>query len=206
VIRAAFVIVLVALGCSSRSEDLAPSRDAIPEPTRNAPACSDATPTASTITIAPREEPGARLTLSGRVLDAAGEPVSGVRIYAYHTDTSGVYSNDPSGASPPRLCGVLMSDEDGHYSIYTIRPGPYPSGGNPAHVHFELSGAGIDELVTEVFFEGERFLDVNTLRARMPSADISDARTSIVRPLVDDGNGGYLCDRDFVVRRTSNGR
>jgi protocatechuate 3,4-dioxygenase beta subunit len=204
VIRAALVFALVALACTPRSDDARPSGSALPQRTTAASPCSDAAPTSSSITIASGEEPGARLTLSGRVLDTKGEPVAGVRIYAYHTDTSGIYSNDPSGESAPRLCGVLRSDDDGRFAIYTIKPGPYPSGGNPSHVHFELSGAGIEELVTEVFFEGDRYLDIEMLRSRMPSADVSGSRASMVRPAVSDGSGGYLCERDFIVRRIPN--
>ena len=57
--------------------------------------------------------------------------------------------------------GALLTDDNGHYSFKTIKPGPYPWGNHhnawrPAHIHFSLFGAGIlSRLVTQMYFPGD---------------------------------------------------
>lgn len=94
--------------------------------------------------MAPDSEPGTRLVVSGRIYDATGtKPLKGVRLYAYHTDATGVY-NKPS-AKEPRLKATVATDAEGRFELRTIRPGSYPGGGNPAHIHFEAEGAGYEK-------------------------------------------------------------
>lgn len=91
--------------------------------------------------MATDKEPGTRLIVSGQVFDPSGtKPVPGVKVYAYHTDATGVY-NKPD-AREPRLKATIVTDAEGRFELRTIRPGSYPGGGGPAHIHFELSGAG----------------------------------------------------------------
>lgn len=107
--------------------------------------------------IAPRDEKGERMVLSGRVLDAQGEPRAKVIVYAYHTDAGGIYprpAKSLGGAADRhgRLRGWALSDADGRYSFETIRPAPYPGGSAPAHVHMHVIERGcatyyIDEIL-----------------------------------------------------------
>jgi protocatechuate 3,4-dioxygenase beta subunit len=95
----------------------------------------------SHLVIAPPGEPGVRIVVSGRVLDASGRPVPHVGIRAYHTDARGLYRADNtmySDTAPPRLQGTLRTADDGSYVIQTIRPAPYPNRSTAAHIHFEL--------------------------------------------------------------------
>jgi protocatechuate 3,4-dioxygenase beta subunit len=66
-----------------------------------------------------------------------------VRVYAYHTDATGVY-NRP-GIKEPRLKATVVTDAEGRFELRTIRPGAYPGSSGPAHIHFEVSGAGYDK-------------------------------------------------------------
>lgn len=96
----------------------------------------------SIATFAAANEPGTRLIVSGQVWDHTGaRPVAGVKLDAYHTDASGLYN--PRGTNgDARLKGTVVTDAEGRFEWRTIRPMPYPGGGNPAHIHIQASGGG----------------------------------------------------------------
>jgi protocatechuate 3,4-dioxygenase beta subunit len=114
-----------------------------------------------TATLAPAGEPGEPMVLGITVEDAAGKPAAGALIYAYHTDANGDYG--PSGNQDPRLFGYARTGKDGKVSLRTIRPGPYPRGGVPAHVHVEIEAGGAPVLHDECWFAGDRFLRPDVL-------------------------------------------
>jgi len=98
-------------------------------------------PTGPLATLAPPSEPGTRLIVKGQVFDPSGtRPVAGVIVYAYHTDARGHYNK--LGIREPRLKGWVQTDAQGKFELHTIRPGAYPGRTDPAHIHFEVWGAG----------------------------------------------------------------
>jgi protocatechuate 3,4-dioxygenase beta subunit len=89
--------------------------------------------------IAPAAEPGTPLVIRGRVFGPDGKTAAaGAVVFAYHTDGGGLYSPPGSPAHTWRLRGWAAADADGRFEFQTIRPGPYPAGRIPAHVHFTL--------------------------------------------------------------------
>ncbi|RDZ27181.1 hypothetical protein [Lysobacter silvisoli] len=97
--------------------------------------------------IAPKSEPGAPMVVVGRVLDAAGRPRAGVVVYAYQTNSQGVYPQSPSVRDPEtRRQGTLRawvrSDAAGRYAFDTIRPGSYPGEDVPEHIHMHVIEPG----------------------------------------------------------------
>jgi protocatechuate 3,4-dioxygenase beta subunit len=97
--------------------------------------------------IAPEAEPGTALVVHGRAFAADGQkPLAGAIVFAYHTDRDGLYDRRGAPAHSWRLKGWTKTGEDGRFEFRTIRPGPYPGGKNPAHIHFALFTA-----------EGERY-------------------------------------------------
>ena len=91
------------------------------------------------ISIVDVDEPGPRLTVEGRVVDATtGEPVAGARIVVYQTDQTGTYQPaDPNDESTARIRGEVTTDSDGAFGFDTVQPGEYPDQpvGN-RHIHF----------------------------------------------------------------------
>lgn len=58
----------------------------------------------ATVTVAPTNEPGDRLIVTGQVIDTEGHPVRGASIWVYHTDAKRLYALDGSqGGTNPRL-------------------------------------------------------------------------------------------------------
>ncbi|HEY6138642.1 MAG TPA: hypothetical protein VI670_12860 [Thermoanaerobaculia bacterium] len=94
---------------------------------------------AAVLHIAPANEPGQRLLLTGRVFGADGRPRAGVEMRVWHTDARGLY-HAGSGDAPPRLQGTTRTAADGSYAIDTIKPGLYPGATHGAHMHFSIDG------------------------------------------------------------------
>lgn len=149
--------------------------------------------------IAPTDEPGERLRIEGTVRDAAGQPVPGVIVYAYHTDARGLYPRPATAVGPAadrhgRLRGFARTGADGGYAFDTIRPAAYPGGAVPQHVHFHVIEPGrctywIDDLV----FDDDPLLGpaqrAEMLRGRGGAGLASPRRA----------DGGWIARRDIVL-------
>ena len=150
--------------------------------------------------IATTSEPGQPLVVSGTVYAPDGEePVAGVTVYAYQTDVTGLYRR-PGAGGPPRLRAWVKTDGQGRFELRTIRPGPYPNGTIPAHIHFRLFGAGfprqwVDEL---------RFDDDPLVTPAMKAASARGGRFGNVRPIVLDPDGVWRSDVSIRLRAHSN--
>jgi protocatechuate 3,4-dioxygenase beta subunit len=126
------------------------SAQAVHEAPANAPATGRMTPA---------NEPGQPITVSGVVVGPDNAPIAGASIYVYQTDREGYYGVKPqSDNRNPRLKLFLRTDARGAYSFETIKPGSYPNGGVPAHIHFEVTAAGRAPNVFEIVFTGDPFI------------------------------------------------
>jgi protocatechuate 3,4-dioxygenase, beta subunit len=153
----------------------------------------------STSMIAGPSEPGERLLVSGQVLAPDGvTPAPGVTIYAYQTDATGQYHND--GNRIARLHGWARTDATGHFEFRTIRPGPYPSGSIPAHIHFHAWGAGYPLQWTEdLKFADDPLLSTRDITASQALGDF--ANISAVRRAAD---GAWHCTIRFRLSKQTN--
>ena len=150
--------------------------------------CQPAANPATSVTLAAKGERGTPLMISGVVRDDRGAPIAGAFVRAFHADAAGIYT--PLDDRRPRLCGVVRTDAAGRYRVVTIKPGSYPNTREPAHVHFEIWGAGFDVQRALLQFEGDPFLT-------------RPIRAGVIRPLSRDGDGTLRCQRDFSVTRRS---
>lgn len=125
--------------------------------------------------VASAAEPGKRLIVQGTVSNCKG-PVKGAIVDVWHATADGCYSiNQKCGVIPGnpdefRLRGQVRTDDKGRYEFLTIKPPPYDTGrGNfrPAHIHYKVSvpgatGSGKDELITQLYFAGEKYNDTDS--------------------------------------------
>lgn len=93
--------------------------------------------------IAPQNEPGQSMTVTGRILGPDGKPRPGVIVYAYQTNARGIYPPPPKpkGRASDRhglLRDWAIAGPDGRYTFETIRPGSYPTRDAPAHIHMHV--------------------------------------------------------------------
>ncbi|HJR75011.1 MAG TPA: protocatechuate 3,4-dioxygenase subunit beta [Luteimonas sp.] len=109
---------------------------------------------------------GQVIEVAGRVLNAHGQPLPGVRIEIWQANTHGRYTHPSDTRDAPldpnfEGYAVLASDSEGRYRFRTIKPGPYPDSSGrmrPSHIHFDVSGK-INRTVTQLYFAGDPFLD-----------------------------------------------
>ena len=142
---------------------------------------SGAAPDSSVLVLAEPSEPGTRLVVAGKLLRPDGRPAGTRRVGVYHTDAKGEYGVHANRRTfPPardaRLSGLLVTDPQGRFEIRTIRPGHYPGGGTPQHIHFIVAGENLELL----------FADDPLLKNRSRTGE---AEGTTVRPVTTDANG-----------------
>lgn len=127
----------------------------------------DVDPLEADLTIQGRGEPiGERIRVTGRVVDGDGRPVRRQLVELWQANAGGRYAHrrdqHPSPLDPHFTgMGRLLTDDDGHYSFTTIKPGPYPwrnhrNAWRPAHIHFSLFGSEFTQrMVTQMYFPGD---------------------------------------------------
>ena len=95
-------------------------------------------------------EKGQKFLITGTVYKLGGKiPAQNVIIYYWQTDNNGYYSPkegmELKAKRHGHIRGWVKSDENGKYSIYTIRPAPYPNDVLPAHIHTSIKEPNIND-------------------------------------------------------------
>lgn len=109
---------------------------------------------------------GQRIRVHGRVLGWDNKPVANTLVEVWQANAAGRYRHkNDSWPAPldPHFNGVArtMTNADGYYEFYTVKPGMYPWGNHnnawrPAHIHFSLYGRQFSErLVTQMYFPND---------------------------------------------------
>jgi len=101
---------------------------------------------------------GELTTVSGRVLDPRGRPLSGVLVEIWQANAYGRYHDARDHSSQPldpkfKGYGTFRTGDDGRYSFTTIKPVPYT--GRAPHIHFALQGPAVPRFVTQMYVDGE---------------------------------------------------
>ena len=124
--------------------------------------------------------PGApEVTIYGRVLDTAGEPVPHAWIDAWQTDAEGLYDLQANDPTVMDMRGRVQCDAHGGFHFRTVRPlgysipmdGPVGAlvrrqerhGMRPAHIHLLVQAPGFRELVTALYLADDANIDSDTV-------------------------------------------
>jgi protocatechuate 3,4-dioxygenase beta subunit len=110
---------------------------------------------------------GEVITVHGVVRSARTcKPIAGALLDVWQADHHGKYDLDYRGSEVFGRARI-RSGSDGAFAFRTIRPAPYGSPGfmRPAHIHFVLSAEGHRSLTTQLYFEGDPYLDKDPLRS-----------------------------------------
>ena len=150
--------------------------------------------------IAPENELGEALRITGTVRDLAGRPAPNIIVYAYHTDAQGRYPTDDrfqglAAARHGRLRGWARTDASGHYQFDTIRPAGYPGTDLPAHVHMHIIEPGrCTYYIDDVMFDD----DPRLTAAQVAQLTLGRGGNGVVTPTLDSA-GTWQVTRDIVL-------
>ncbi len=142
---------------------------------------------------------GTKLKLTGTIyLNDGITPATDVTLYFYHTNQSGIYpkkGNETGWANRHGyIRGWIKTGADGTYTLYTLRPGTYPSRAAPAHIHVTiLEPDGKYYWIVDYFFDDDPLI-TDTDRFR----DSPRGGNNGILYLQQDGNL-WIGERDIIL-------
>jgi WD40 repeat protein len=152
------------------------------------------------IVIPPEGEPGEPLVISGTIYQPHGKtPAAGVTLYVFHTDAEGIYSSHQEERKPPkpRLHGWLRTKADGRYEFRTIRPGAYPGGDTPTHIHAGVYGRDTRYWINDYWFADDLLITAKQ-RKRV---DGPEGSGKVIVALKRDDKGVWRGTRDITLKK-----
>ena len=157
------------------------------------------------------DEPGERLAFSGTVCSTDGSPLAAAELDVWQASAAGEYSNFHPTVPEGNLRGRLTTDSSGRFAFSTIVPPSYgiPDTGataqllealgrhliRPGHIHLKVSHPSCRSLTTQIYFEGDPYIDSDVVGA---------VKDSLIVSLVRDGEGEARCSYDFLLTPIDN--
>lgn len=122
---------------------------------------------------------GERIKVSGKVMDEYGRPLRNVLVEIWQANSAGRYIHKAEihdAPLDPNFLGAgrILTDQEGGYQFYTVKPGAYPWGNHfnawrPNHIHFSVIGHQIGHrLVTQMYFPGDPLFEFDPIFQSVP--------------------------------------
>lgn len=147
---------------------------------------------------------GKVVNIIGRVVDTKGQPIENATVDIWQANAAGRYNhphdNNPAPVDPNfQGWAIVQSGAQGGFKFKTIIPGSYPVSKDwtrPPHIHFKVSKKGFEELVTQMYFPGQKLNQVDRLLQSK-----SKAEQSMMIAKADQMNPDLL-RYDVVLKKT----
>jgi protocatechuate 3,4-dioxygenase beta subunit len=122
---------------------------------------------------------GERIKMSGRVTDEYNRPLRNILVEVWQANSAGRYIHKAEihdAPIDPNFLGAgrMLTDNEGRYTFYTIKPGAYPWGNHynawrPNHIHFSVIGRQFEQrLVTQMYFPGDPLFEFDPIFQSVP--------------------------------------
>lgn len=92
-------------------------------------------------------------------------PYKNAKVELWHCSAEGIYDNK---SSEFKYRGTTFCDNEGKYKFTTQMPVPYDVGTvdvRPAHFHLFISAPGYQSLITQIYFTGDPYLEIDAFSA-----------------------------------------
>ncbi|HXV41874.1 MAG TPA: intradiol ring-cleavage dioxygenase [Anaerolineae bacterium] len=164
------------------------------------------------------DTPGEPVIVSGRVSAPDGRPLAGALLDVWQASAEGFYDVQLPNQTELNLRGKFLTDAEGRYAFRTIKPSYYPipmdgpvgqmlkAAGRhpyrPAHIHFIVSADGYEAITTEIFVEGDPYLDSDAVFGVRNSLVVDFVRHDSAEEAARYGvkTPFYTAEYDFVLQ------
>lgn len=144
--------------------------------------------------------------LSGRILDARGNPVRNTWVEIWQVDNQGIYLHT---GSPDRKkldknfqgFGRFLTGSKGEYYFRTIKPVPYGQGGfgRTPHIHFAVLKKGHPRFTTQCYVKGEPLNERDGILQGIREAKKRQSVQVEFAPLKDSSAGELSARFDVIL-------
>jgi protocatechuate 3,4-dioxygenase beta subunit len=146
--------------------------------------------------------------LTGRILDAKGNPVRNALVEIWQVDGNGSYihSRDPNREKHDgnfQGFGRFLTGSKGEYYFRTIKPVPYP--GRTPHIHFKIKRGDKELLTTQCYVKGHPGNERDGIYRSIRDPKALDAVTIPFEPIPDSKLGDLAANFDVVLGLTPEG-
>jgi protocatechuate 3,4-dioxygenase beta subunit len=143
--------------------------------------------------------------LSGRILDARGNPVRNALVEIWQVDHNGSYihTQDPNRSkhdSNFQGFGRFLTGSTGEYGFRTIKPVPYP--GRTPHIHLKVKKGARELLTTQCYIKGEPRNERDGIYRSVRDPKAREAITIDFAPLEGSRIGELTARFDIVLGLT----
>jgi len=146
--------------------------------------------------------------LTGRILDAKGDPVRNALVEIWQVDNNGSYihTRDPHRVKHDdhfQGFGRFLTGSSGEYYFRTIKPVPYT--GRTRHIHFKIRRGGKELLTTQCYVKGEPANERDGVYRSIRDAKARKSVTVEFTPIAGSRVGELAANFDVVLGFTPGG-
>ncbi len=143
--------------------------------------------------------------LTGRILDAKGNPVNNALVEIWQCDNKGVYIHTKDSTDKQRDknfqgFGRFLTGSKGEYYFRTIQPVPY--GPRTPHIHFKIKKGGKELLTTQCYIKGFAQNMKDGIFRSLPDAKSRNALLVDFKPMKESRIGELTAKFDLVLGTT----
>lgn len=143
--------------------------------------------------------------LTGRVLDASGNPIRNATVEIWQCDAKGVYlhsddSGDKKNVQDKNFQGFgrFLTASSGAYYFRTIKPVAYPQRPAP-HIHFKVKRGNKELLTTQCYIKGNPQNDRDGVFRGVPAGKAREAVLVAFTPVKGSKTGELAANFDIVL-------
>jgi protocatechuate 3,4-dioxygenase beta subunit len=140
--------------------------------------------------------------VSGKILDARGNPIKNAAVEIWQCDNNGAYLHSGTGNADKKDrnfqgFGRFLTGSTGEYLFRTIKPVPYP--GRAPHIHYKIKLKGKDVLTTQCYIKGHPGNERDGIWRRLGDEKNQAAVTVDFTPIKDSKIGELAAKFDLVL-------